>query len=227
MSRTDAFFDMDGTLIKKNAIQHYLYLGTQNLPLVNRWALVMKIIFLLPFYFILDSIDRRLFNHFFYHNYSNYSLKYINNESKNYFDLKIKDSIFSDALDCIEQHREQGNLLILVTGSLDFIAQPLADFLNFDAVLATKLENKDEYYTGKIEGVSIIGEEKAKAMKNLALELEIDLNKSFGYGDSISDLEMLKIVSNSIVFNPNNKLQVIAQQKDWQIKNWNETRLYN
>ena len=65
MSRTAAFFDMDGPLIKKNAIQHYLYLGTQNLPLVNRWALVMKIIFLLPFYFILDSIDRRLFNHFF------------------------------------------------------------------------------------------------------------------------------------------------------------------
>ncbi|MGD1875271.1 MAG: HAD family hydrolase [Mastigocoleus sp.] len=221
MSRIAAFFDVDGTLIKKNAIQHYLYLGSQNLPLVNRWALVIKILFLLPFYFILDSIDRRLFNHFFYHNYSNYSLKYINNESKNYFHFNIKNSVFNQALACIEQHREQGHLLILVTGSLDFIVQPLADFLNFDAVLATKLEIKDEYYTGKIEGVSIVGEEKAKAMKNLAIQLDIDLNKSFGYGDSISDLAMLKIVGNSIVVNPNKQLKILAQQKSWQINNWN------
>ncbi len=221
MSASAAFFDFDGTLTKKNAIEHYLHLISQNLSLINRCFLVVKIFLFIPYYFIIYRINRELFNQVFYRNYRQYSCKEMNDRSQKYFQSKLQHNIFADAKHCIAEHKQQGHLLILVTGSLDFIAKPLADFMGFDAVLATGLKTKQEYYTGEIKGVSLQGEEKATAIKKIAQELDIDLSQSFAYGDSLSDLAMLETVGNSIVVNPSQKLRKIAQQRGWRINTWN------
>lgn len=219
--KTAAFFDVDGTLFKANAIEHYLNLTTPYISQLLSWLLISNIIIKIPYYFILDRISRQKFNQAFYRNYRHLSVIQLQRRSQVYSKSKLINSIFLAAKDCIAKHKEQGDLVILVTGSLDFIVEPLAKFLNVDAVIATKLQIKDGFYTGEIIGITPIGEEKAKRIRNLSINLEIDLNNSYAYGDSTSDLLMLDTVGNPIVINPDRTLKRIANQKIWSIKYWN------
>ncbi|MGK7873077.1 MAG: HAD family hydrolase [Xenococcaceae cyanobacterium] len=68
--------------------------------------------------------------------------------------------------------------------SLDFIVAPLAKFLNANAAIATLLETENGRFTGKIAGLPLAGDEKARAMRNLSGELGIDLSRSYAYGVS-------------------------------------------
>lgn len=219
--KTAAFFDVDGTLVKANAIAHYLNLTTPYMPQLFSWLLVLNIIIKIPYYFILDCSDRQKFNQVFYRNYGNMSVYQLQKRSQLYAHSQLMYRIFLAAKDCIAEHKKRGDLIILVTGSLDFIIEPLAELLNVDGVIATKLQVKDDFYTGKIIGKTPIGTEKAKRIRDLSQELAIDLKHSYAYGDSASDLTMLNTVGNPIVINPDRALKRIAQQKSWSIKHWN------
>ena len=221
MSKTAAFFDVDGTLFKANAIEHYINLTTPYISPFLRWLLITNIIIKIPYYFILDCISRQQFNQAFYRNYRHLSVIQLQRRSQVYSKTKLINSIFLAAKDCIAKHKKQGHLVILVTGSLDFIVGPLGKFLNADAVIATKLQIKDGFYTGEIIGKSPIGEEKAQTIRNLSIKLAIDLNNSYAYGDSTSDLPMLNTVGNPVAINPDRTLKQIAKQKIWSIKYWN------
>ena len=221
MSRIAAFFDVDGTLFKANAVNHYLDLTTQNISQLGyRWE-IFKIAVKAPYYLFLDRISRQQFNKVFYLNYRNWSVKQLQDRSQVYFKEKLITRLFPAAINCINQHKKQGNLLILVTGSLDFIVDPLAEFLKADAIVATSLHTQDGLCTGEIAGTSPIGEEKAKSIRNLSIKLGIDLSNSYAYGDSFSDLSMLYAVGNPVAVNPDLTLRRIANQESWTISCWN------
>lgn len=220
-SSTAAFFDVDGTLARVNAVNHYLNLTTYNTSLLNRCWLSLQIAVKIPYYILLDHLDRHRFNQAFYKNYRNLAVTQLQKRSQIYFQERLQTHLFPEAKDCIVQHKKQGDLVILVTGSLDFIVAPIANFFKIDAILATSLQEKDGFYTGEIAGISPVGEEKARAVRNLSIQLGIDLNNSYAYGDSSSDLSMLYAVGNPVAVNPNLTLRRIANQEKWTIRCWN------
>ena len=55
------------------------------------------------------------------------------------FETYLRPKIFSEAVSEIQEHQQQGMMTVLVTGSLDFIVQPIADYLSVDVVLAPQL----------------------------------------------------------------------------------------
>lgn len=216
-----AFFDVDGTLFKSNAIAHYWNLTAPYISPLQRWLLWTKIALEIPYYIFLDSRDRQKFNRFFYQKYRNRSLTELTNRSELYFQNKLQHYIFNSANKCIAEHQKKQHLTILITGSLTYIIYPLAKLINADAVIATELKNEGNTCTGELAKATPIGEEKARRIKLLASELSIDLKNSYAYGDSISDLPMLMTVGNPVVVNPNRKFKKIARQKQWSIEHWN------
>jgi HAD superfamily hydrolase (TIGR01490 family) len=143
---------------------------------------------------------------------------------KNWANEDFKDiflsRLFVDAIKTIRDHKSRGVKVVLVTGALDFTVQPLADFLQVDALMAAKLEEKTGKFTGKLVGHPIVDGHKAEAIRDFASRFEIDLSASYAYGDSMSDLEMLKCVGQPIAVNPDSKLLKAAKKAGWKICYW-------
>ena len=136
------------------------------------------------------------------------------------FEAYLRPKIFPAAIAEIQEHKAQGSAVVFVTGSLDFIVQPIADYLAIDSVLAPQLDERDGQFTGKLTTAPLIGAEKAKAVQAYAEQHGISLEESYAYGDSQSDLPMLECVGNPVVVNPGKALREKALSSGWEMHEW-------
>ena len=218
--KTVAFFDVDGTLLKSTIVHCYIWMRSLQLPFFLKHLWIIGFLPKIVYYLILDRISRTRFNEVFYRNYRGLEVAEMKALSTEMFEAYIRPKIFSEAVSQIREHQEQGTAIVLVTGSLDFIVQPIADYLAVDAVLAPQLREQDGQFTGELTTAPLIGEAKAEAMRNYADQHEVLLEESYAYGDSQSDLPMLECVGNPIVVNPGKSFRQKALKSGWEMHEW-------
>jgi hypothetical protein len=78
------------------------------------------------------------------------------------------------------------------------------------------MEVADGKYTGKIRFYAY-AENKAKAISDLARKRGYDLDRSFAYSDSATDVHMLEIVGHPYAVNPDKELRRIAKERGWPV----------
>jgi hypothetical protein len=71
-------------------------------------------------------------------------------------------------------------------------------------------------YTGEIDFYAA-GENKVTEIQKLAAERGYDLNDSFAYSDSITDVPMLSCVGRPTAVNPDRPLRRIATERGWPV----------
>ncbi|MDP9069627.1 MAG: HAD-IB family hydrolase [Actinomycetota bacterium] len=125
--------------------------------------------------------------------------------------------IYSEALELMHDHRAAGRVICIVSSSPEEVVEPLAKLLYVDRYIATRPKIVDGKYTGELEFYAY-GPHKAQAMRGLAEEMGIDLEGSFAYSDSVTDLPMLEAVGNPVVVNPDKGLRKLAVEREWQIE---------
>ncbi len=219
-SDTIAFFDVDGTLLDATIVHYYLWLRMSQLPLFLKPLWLAAFLPKIVYYLILDRVSRPRFNQVFYRNYRGMDVESVKALSEEMFEDYLRTKIFPAAISQIQEHQEQGAAIVLVTGSLDFIMQPLADFLAVDYVLAPQLRERTGQFTGELTTLPLIGEQKAKAMHTFAAKHSISLDNCYAYGDSQSDLPMLECVGNPAVVNPRKSLREKALSAGWEMHEW-------
>lgn len=218
--KTVAFFDVDGTLLKSTIVHCYIWMRSLQMPFFLKHLWLIGFLPKIVYYLILDSISRTRFNEVFYRNYRGLEVAEMRALSTKMFEAYIRPKIFSEAVSQIQEHKEQGTAIVLVTGSLDFVVQPIADYLAVDTVLAPQLREQGGQFTGELTTAPLIGEAKAEAMRNYADQHEVSLEESYAYGDSQSDLPMLECVGNPVVVNPGKALREKAIKSGWELHEW-------
>ena len=124
--------------------------------------------------------------------------------------------IYQEAMDLIALHKALGRKVFIVSSSPEGVVRPLAQRLGVEDVIATRAEVVDGKFTGNLEFYAY-REQKAEAIR----ELEgIDLEGSYAYSDSITDLPMLEAVGNPVAVNPDRELRKIAEQREWKIRDF-------
>ena len=88
--------------------------------------------------------------------------------------------------------------------------------LGADRVVASQLEIVDGHYTGEIEYYAY-AEQKAAAIRELADECGYDLDASYAYSDSITDVHMLEVVGHPHAVNPDKELRRVAVARGWPV----------
>ena len=114
-------------------------------------------------------------------------------------------------------HQDADVPVYILTAASQEMADLLAHVLAFDGGLGSRSEIVEGRYTGRPAGPFNYREGKVLSMRELADRAGIDLEASYAYSDSESDLPMLRAVRHAVVVNPDAELRRIAVEEGWEV----------
>jgi HAD superfamily hydrolase (TIGR01490 family) len=117
----------------------------------------------------------------------------------------------------LNDHRERGDFLLIITATNQFVTEPIATSLGVDTILATIPEYINGAYTGRVEGTPCFQAGKVERLNQWMLESRHDLHDSYFYSDSHNDLPLLSIVDHPVAVDPDQQLSQHAQKQGWPI----------
>lgn len=207
MANTAAFFDLDGTLYREGLITEvfkkmvkYEIIGQE------KWYNDVR-----PDYLKWDKRQG---------DYDGYLLKMIGIYMEaikglekyriEYIAKKIVeqkgDRVYTFTRDRIKWHKDKGHVTIIISGSPSELVKEMAAKYGFtDYIGAEYVLDKNNRYTGEVipmwDGVS-----KEKSIAEFIKKYDIDLSKSYAYGDTAGDYTMFKKVKHPYCMNPTKEL---------------------
>ena len=138
----------------------------------------------------------------------------------------IQPAITPQALELVEQHRAQGETLVMVTATNEFVTGPIAQAFGMDVLLAVQLVRDEQgNFTGDIDGTPSLREGKVTRVNQWLAKQGLSLSEVHAtfYSDSMNDLPLLEQVDVPVVTNAGPELKKIAQERGWRILDLFET----
>jgi HAD superfamily hydrolase (TIGR01490 family) len=221
--RVGAFFDIDGTLVPKPSLERRLFVelwrtGAISWMNYTRWG--MEAVRLLP-----------------------RGLTAIAHGNKNYLHGLRQEQIleaaepiafFEEGVARVEWHARRGHEIVLVSGMVKPLARMVAMALECELeargverellVSATRLEERDGIFTGRVMGEANYGEAKRRAIEVVARAMQINLRESHAYGNTLLDRPMLDAAGHGHAVNPGKELADTANLRDWAIWHWHQEK---
>lgn len=138
-----------------------------------------------------------------------------------FMDAVVKPALKSQAIELVEQHRAQGDLLAIVTATNEFVTRPIADAFGVDALLAVRLvRDAQGRVTGQIDGVPSFREGKITRVEQWLADQGrqlADFDRVSFYSDSPNDLPLLERANDPVATNPSPELEAVARERGWRI----------
>lgn len=134
-----------------------------------------------------------------------------------YLQQKIMPIMLPKAQALIEQHRQQGDTLMIITATNSFLTTPIAEKLGIDNLIATNPEIQDDRFTGKVAGIPSFQHGKVSRLQDWLTQHQQTLEGSIFYSDSHNDLPLLEKVETPVAVDPDDTLRQVAEQRGWKI----------
>lgn len=218
MKNIGVFFDIDGTLYRDSLmVEHFKKLLKYEIIEPAVWHHSAKNAF--------HDWDMRQGN------YDNYltkvsqiyldSMKGLNRDHMDFISNQVinlkGDRVYRFTRDRIDWHKNQGHIVIFISGSPDYLVSKMAEKYGATDFCGTEYTvDENNNFTGEIiqmwDSYS-----KHEAILNFSKKYGINLNESYAYGDTNGDFSMLKLVGKPIAINP-------AKELLQNIKNDNQLR---
>lgn len=128
----------------------------------------------------------------------------------------LRPLVYAEPLRLVEQHRERGERVFVVSATLQEIAEAIADELGFDGALGTICEVEEGRYTGRALR-ALHAEAKADCLRAVAEREGFDLSACTAYSDSHTDLAFLEAVGHPFAVNPDRALRRVAVDRGWPV----------
>lgn len=228
MKNIGAFFDIDGTIYRDSLmVEHFKKLIKYEIVDEKAWVAHARDVFL--------DWDKRQGN------YDDYldeicdlyvkSLQHIDRSCIDFTSDQVialkAERVYKYTRSRIKWHLENGHKVIFISGSPNFLVEKMAKKYGATDFIGSNYIFED----GRFNGTVIpMWDSKSKnvAIDSFVEKYDIDLSKSYAYGDTNGDFNMLKRVGNPIAINPTNELvnhivededlckkaQIIVERKD-------------
>ena len=137
--------------------------------------------------------------------------------AKEFFDNRCLFRVNNELIEHLGCLKESGFKIVLVSATLDVIAEVIAKKMGFDGVLATQLEFHDDCVTGEVSGEYC---EKSEKVRRIVVEYGIDIHTEVcvtAYGNTLDDLDMLEWSSFPHAIWATDELRTIAINRSWPI----------
>ncbi|MCP5141648.1 MAG: haloacid dehalogenase-like hydrolase [Gammaproteobacteria bacterium] len=130
---------------------------------------------------------------------------------------KLVDMIRPAMWDRIDAHRAQGDTLILIGQSPQFMLEPLGREIRIEWLRGTVCAYLGNLYLDKPPTRLMRGEEKATVVGKLLADLGADPQETIAYLRDESDLPLMNLVGNPILVSPKRAMLKLARQRDWRV----------
>ena len=213
---TAAFFDLDKTIIAKSSSLAFSK-PFQAGGLITRGAMLRSAY--AQFVFLVGGADHdqmekiRAFMSQLVEGWDVETVKEIVGETLHHV---VDPIVYDEAVSLMEEHHAAGRDVVVVSASGTEVVEPIGALLGADIVIASRLEEVDGKYTGNIDYYAY-ADEKARAIVELAEQRGYDLERSYAYSDSVTDVPMLEAVGHAHAVNPDKELRKAAAAHGWPI----------
>jgi len=120
----------------------------------------------------------------------------------------------------VQWHQNEGHLVVLLTGTLDFLGEPLRAHLEGDLLLAARPEVVSGRLTGRLVEPHPYGARKLELLLRLAELKQLDLAACYAYADHHTDVPFLESVGYPVAVNPDRRLARCARERGWAVESF-------
>jgi HAD superfamily hydrolase (TIGR01490 family) len=210
--RPAALFDIDGTLLSVNSAPLYArYLRRHGQA--RRRDLLRTAFYLLQYKLNLLDIERAA------ERAGGFIAGQVEEDvaafCRRWYDEIVRAYVVPQMRAVVEEHRAQGHVLAVLSSSTAYLAAPLAAEFGIPNLLVTRLEVVDGRFTGRALLPLCYGRGKLHWANRFAEEQGVDLEASYFYTDSVTDLPVLEKVGHPRVVNPDRLLRREARRRGW------------
>ena len=132
----------------------------------------------------------------------------------------VQKVILPQALALVQQHRQAGDDIVIVTATNEFVTRPIAEAFGVKELIAVELARDAKgWLTGDIQGTPSAREGKVTRVEQWLADRQLgwdDVETTF-YTDSMNDLALLEKSTHPVATNPDARLRALATERGWRI----------
>jgi HAD superfamily hydrolase (TIGR01490 family) len=218
MAQNLALFDLDNTLLAGDSDYNW------SLFLISEGLLDEKTHHDRNEQFYLDykngCLDIYAFLKFQLQPLSQHPKKFLDELHVKYMDKVIRPMMTQKAQDLVNQHKDAGDLCLVITATNSFVTKPIASAYGIEHLIGTDPEMVDGEFTGAVSGVPSFQEGKVTRLNQWLAERAKtlnDFNVSYFYSDSHNDLPLLKLVTHPVAVDADPQLKAFADERGWPV----------
>ncbi|MEO0882454.1 MAG: HAD-IB family hydrolase [Pseudomonadota bacterium] len=134
--------------------------------------------------------------------------------------MDVSHGLRRKAFSVIHKHRDQGDKMIIASAAVDLICKPMAEALDFDDIICTRLSwDGEDRLLSTLDGENCYGAEKLRRIQAYFSDTAPDKPVTF-YSDHITDLPCLLWADRGVAVNPNPPLRRKAPEYGVEIVDW-------
>jgi HAD superfamily hydrolase (TIGR01490 family) len=123
---------------------------------------------------------------------------------------------FEPCLARLRRHHEAGDVVVLVSGTPQFVAAAIGAALGVDHVIGSDCAVRDGRFLASPPLSHPFGDRKVAIVAELARAHGVDPADITAYGDSIHDLPLFLTVGKAVAVRPDEALAAVAQARRWE-----------
>ena len=187
-----AVFDFDGTITRKDTLIEFIRFAKGSVALYWGMLLYLPWLILMKLHLYDNGKTKELVFGWFFHEMS---LEQFNELGRAFYQTQADKLIYSEAKREIEEHKSHGDIIVILSASIENWVQPFASALQAEWLLGTQAEVQNGVLTGRFATKNCYGAEKVNRLKTW---LAANVNEQpyiIAYGDSRGDKELLEFAN--------------------------------
>ncbi len=141
----------------------------------------------------------------------------LESEARAFVASEVESALHAPAVARLRRHRATGDDVVLLSGTLQPIAEELARRLEADEAIGSVCLEKHGRLTGRPPVRHPFGAEKCALLDEICARRGVALTAVAAYGDSHWDLPLLERVGRPVAVRPDPQLQAVAEARGWEI----------
>lgn len=133
---------------------------------------------------------------------------------------RILPKVKRGALDAIKFHKERNDTIVIVTATVEYIINSIAKELDIDYVIGAQIGFNNNRLERKLISRAPYQDGKKIRLESFLKEHNLSLQGSYGYGDSLNDIQMLEMVENKFAIDANDKFKLDPFYKKTKALSW-------